>query len=394
MRSLSGETRRSVAFVVTSSTTAHHFVARLAAFLASDRGLDVYVLADSADALAREAYGAVTLVGVPMRRDPSPLADLASVRALVRTLRTIRPDGVVYATPKASLLTSIVSRFLGIPVRIYQAWGLRLETTTGLQRRILTAAERLTAALSTQVTANSRSLADRMKELRLTGSKPITVLGEGSSHGVDTVAFSPTTKLELAGAVDAETRAFLETGSGPVLGFVGRVHPDKGINTLIEALKIMYGRGITTRTLLVGPPEGYRVAEALAVAGLTEHVHVCGRQSPVQPYFAQMDVLVLPSLREGFPNVVLEAAAMGIPAIVSDATGVRDSVVPGETGLLFPTSDAAALAETIEKLVVSPALRESLGARARSHAVEVYSEEVVWSRFADYLMAALERRNI
>lgn len=386
-RSPRGHGRLRLVLVVTHETTARHFVVRLAEHLATTLDCDVTIIANSLELLESQNPGShIRFVSVPMERDPHPWRDVKSLVLLTREIHRISPECVMFATPKASLLSSIASFVTRVPVRVYQVWGLRLETTSGLRRTVFSGFERLTSTLATHVLANSHSLAERFTELGLNGRHGVTVLGMGSSHGVDTAKFSNTAVSTGAeNHVDTETMSFLEQGHGVVLGFVGRLHPDKGIDLLIEALRICLSRGHDIRLIVLGAAEGFDIAAAINKAGVDSAVHLCGVRTPTQPYYAMMDLLVLPSLREGFPNVVLEAAAMGLPAIVSDATGIRDSVVDSQTGLIFHAGDAQALADALMALTSDGDLRRTMGSQARAHVEENFSEDLVWQHFGDFV---------
>ncbi|MFK3676453.1 glycosyltransferase family 4 protein [Microbacterium sp. NPDC090218] len=325
--------------------------------------------------LAREA--GVDFEPVAMEREPSPLKDLRALGEVRRLLRRLHPDVLVYATPKAALLGALGGRAAGVPRRIYEVWGLRMETASGLRRRVFGALEALTMRLSTEVIANSRSLAERAAELGLNGGRDVTVLGAGSSHGVDAAHFS---RQADAPALDAAVAAKLTLSSGPVVGFVGRLHPDKGIDTLLAALRICADRGTAAQLLVVGADEGAALGDLVEGTDARIPVHVTGFSEDVRPMLRAMDVLVLPSRREGFPNVVLEAAGMEVPAIVSDATGCVDAVVDGVTGIITPVGDARALADAMTALLEDGDRRRALGAAARDRAIAEFAPETVWSQ--------------
>lgn len=378
---------RRILLVVTSGLTAKAFVLGFARYLAS-LGHSVGVIADSLGAEST-SLEPVQLIGVQMKRDPTPVGDIRSLIQLIREVRSFSPDVIAYATPKAALLASIVGRFLRVPVRIYQLWGLRLETVSGWRRQLLAIAERVTSHNSTSVLANSQSLADMYLELRLSGTTPVRTLGEGSSHGVDLDHFSPSADLP---PLDTRTSAFLKAHSGLTVGFVGRLHPDKGLDTLLEAAAQCGGEGTQLRIILVGSDEGADHGDHLGALPNTVSTHLVGRISDPRPYYAAMDVLVLVSRREGFPNVVLEAAAMGVPAIVSDATGAVDSVANGETGMVVPVDDAPALANCLTKLAADRAVLQEMGSRARAHVERAFSQDVVWARHANFFVDRNDER--
>ena len=388
MKRNAGEsTRPTVCLIVTAEVTALTFYRGYIAYLVS-RGWNVVLIGSSSGELETfaDAQGA-TAIPVQMRRDPSPVRDFWSLVRMLRVISILKPNVVMTATPKAGLIGTLAAYMCRVPVRVYQLWGLRMETESGLRRVVLAFLEALTARLSTQVVANSPSLANRAHELHVNGRKVVTVLGRGSSHGVNVNHFS----LEATmGEVDPQTSDFLAaTAEGLKVGFVGRLHPDKGISTLVEAARLCHAKGMNISILIVGPIESTSVAaEIRSPADI--RIHVVGPVTDTRPYLRTMDVLCLPTLREGFPNVVLEAAAMGLPTIASDATGAVDSVLDRETGLLFPVGDAAALAAALEMLGHDNEYRRRLGAQARRYVHEYFATEKVWPILESNLKAQLE----
>ncbi|WP_315107605.1 glycosyltransferase family 4 protein [uncultured Microbacterium sp.] len=318
----------------------------------------------------------VDFAALSMRREPSPVSDLRSLAGAVKLLWRLRPDVLVYATPKASLLGSIAGRIARVPRVVYELWGLRLETAQGVARRVFAALESTTSRLSTLVIANSVSLADRARSLGVTGGRRVIVLGAGSSHGVDSEFFAPGVE---AAALTPETARRLAESDRLTVGFIGRIHPDKGIDTLIDALRILSGRGRKVQLLLVGGEDGAVLDDELGQLRDVVPVHIEGFADDVRGALSAMDLLVLPSRREGFPNVVLEAAAMEIPAVVSDATGCRDSVVHGVTGRIARTGDATSLANEIDVLLEDDELRTKTGRAARENAVRHFSQRDIWA---------------
>ncbi|AQP48848.1 hypothetical protein BW730_16465 [Tessaracoccus aquimaris] len=329
----------------------------------------------------------VEVIAVPMARNPEALSDLASLGRLFVRLRTLRPNAIVYATPKASLLTAIASFVCRVPVRVYEQWGLRLETTKGVERRCLSMLERATAALSTIVVPNSQSLARSLRDAQLTGRTPVRILGAGSSHGVDLDHFS---RRANTSPLDSDTTAFVANARGLVIGFVGRLAPDKGLDTLLAALTICRRSGTDVRAIIVGGDDGPSPIHGQSQVE-KQLVHFTGHASDPRPYYRAMDVLVLPSRREGFPNVVLEAAAMCVPAIVSDATGCSDAVSHEVTGLLFEVGSPGALADAITRLAADRELVRTLGCAARLRAERDYSQQTIWSLHESLLRNLVEQ---
>lgn len=372
-------------FVVTSSTTVG-FLAGFSGYL-SRHGATVLIAADGVGS-GNSVVSANGLLfqSVRMRREPRPLQDISSLLRMVRVVRGFRPDLLVYATPKASLFASLAGLVNRVPVRVYQLWGLRLETVAGWRRLILGIAERLTSHHSTAVLANSRSLAKRYQELRLNCGVRVDSLGQGSSHGVDIDYYSPSRQMP---SLSQSSAAFLASSSGLIVGYVGRIHPDKGIDTLLSAATRLGELNVPIRLLLIGRDEGAALERELATLPSSVRVHCVGHVSDLRPYYAVMDVLVLASRREGFPNVVLEAAAMHVPAVVSDATGAIDSVVDGVTGYVVPVNDPVALSKRLHTLSKNRQVLEWMGERARQHVELNYAQEDVWQRHFQYLLECM-----
>lgn len=336
-------------------------------------GYDVCIVSSPGPELERVGHEMGARVrSLPMTREVSPLADLVSLVQWLRVCFSERPALVICATPKASLLGLLAGKATRASRRLYYLGGLRLEGEQGGRRRLLAATERLTSWASTEVVANSPSLASRCLELRLAPRHKLRQTRPGSSHGVDSNHFSPRLPdVELADELGLDR-------SVPVIGFVGRLTHDKGIDCLISAMGLLHADDINCQLLVVGAqnePDSAIYLDKLESTG--EHVFAVGAVDDVRPYFALMDVHVLPSLREGFPNVVLEASAMGLPTVTSDATGAVDSVRDGETGVIVKTQDARGLADAIRALVSDPERASRYGAAARTWVITDFRPESV-----------------
>ncbi|WP_322613553.1 glycosyltransferase [Dermacoccus abyssi] len=333
---------------------------------------DVHVISSPGhdlDELARDLD--VTPHPLPMTREISPKLDLAALRRWVTLLKSIGPDVIVTATPKASLLGQLAARATGVPKRLYYCGGLRLEGETGRRRQLLAAIERLTGSAATAVVVNSPSLAIRSRELNLYRSSKLFATVPASSHGVDSEHFAPRPP-------DVSLRAELGLEPDvPVLGFVGRLTHDKGIDTLIAGVEELATRGVDAQLLVVGPqdePDSQKYVSGLRA--LNSHVVLAGRQRDVRPYFSLMDIHVLPSHREGFPNVVLEAAAMAVPTVTTRATGCVDSVQDRVTGRLHDVSDPVGFADAVQDML-KVEKRDSYAKAARAWASDAFEPAAV-----------------
>ncbi|MGA3161283.1 MAG: glycosyltransferase family 4 protein [Terracidiphilus sp.] len=313
------------------------------------------------------AQEGVESVAIPMRREIAPAADLLSLLRLCWLLWRLKPDMTEFSTPKAGLLGSVAAMLCGVPSRVYLLRGLRLETSTGIKRRILLAAERLASACSHAVLCNSDSLRNQALALRVAPESKLRLLGSGSSNGVDVERFSP-------GPGILRARLGLPPDA-PVVGFVGRLTRDKGLPELIEAFDAILAAKPQAHLLLVG---WFDAAEDALNHDLRSRIknhpriHLTGFVANTAPYYRAMDVMVLPTLREGFPNVVLEAAASGIPVVTTLSTGSRDAVVPEVTGLLIPPGYPVAIREAVLQLLGNPQRRCRMGEAARSWVIQNY----------------------
>ena len=362
----------------------------LPAFLA-DRGWEVHVVSSAGpeqDAL--RGIDGVTVHSLAMARNPAPVADLRSLWLWIRLLRSVRPDLVSVGTPKAGLLGGIAGLLARVPRRVYMLRGLRLATASGAGRAVLAAFERMSMATAHTVVSVSPSLRAEVIGLGLTPADKVVVLGSGSSNGVDVDAFGPE-RFSERDTQELRQTLGLEV-EPPVIGFVGRLTADKGLRALAEARRILVDRGIDHQLLLVGQTEATADHEELALLRTSGRPPVeTGAVTDPAPYYRLMDLLCLPTLREGFPNVVLEAAASSVPTVTTDATGAVDSVVDGVTGLIVQAGSGASLAEALAALIDDPDARTRMGHASRKRVVQEFDRRTVADRTDLFYRAELAR---
>jgi glycosyltransferase involved in cell wall biosynthesis len=342
------------------------------------QGLEVALLCspgEHADRLATNE--GVEHLPVPMPRKLSPIRDAIALLRICAALARVRPDIVNAGTPKAGFLTILAAWICRVPHRIYTLRGLYLETSSGIPRMLLHSIERLTCRLAETVICVSPSLRSRALEIGVVDARKAVVLGAGSSNGVDVARFTGT---DAARAGGRELRASLGIPPDAVLvGFVGRVAEDKGLLELADGWGRVSRQCPTAHLLIVGPAEidtaSVGVWKALASDA---HVHVAGEVGRIEAYYAAMDLVVLPTYREGLPNVLLEAAAMELPVVATRVTGCVDAVQDGVTGTLVTARDAAALAAAILAYARDPALRATHGRAARAMVERLFPRERVW----------------
>lgn len=332
----------------------------------------------------------ITAHSVPMRRDPSPFSDVVSLYRWIRLLQRLKPDVIVAGTPKAGLLGAVAGWLTRVPVRIYELHGLRLETTSGALRRLLSIIERCTCAASTTVIAVSHSLRQRVISEGIAPSDKVDVLGAGSPNGVDVQHF-------VNAASDPTARALLReqlgiTENEVVVIFVGRIAADKGIDALASALGQVQ-RTVPVVALLVGGVDDESVHQNIdQLRALVSRVRMVGDVDDVAPYLAASDVFCLPSRREGLPTVVLEALATGIPVVATTATGIVDLITNESTGLLVPVDDSDALAVALLRAIEDRELAQRLVAEGKKRVAASFSQGAVQDRWMEMLSSPTDTK--
>lgn len=367
---------KNICIVVSSPMTARAFLGGSIAALGTRYAVDL--VADVADAAD---LGGVTrharIVPVPIRRRIAPLADLAALFSLHVLFRRERYAAVSSVTPKAGMLALLAAVLAGVPLRIHMFTGQVWATRKGWQRCLLKAADRLMARLATHVLADSPSQRDFMVAEGIAAAEKIHVLGYGSICGVDGERFRP----------DATRRAGIRREhnipeEAVVFLFLGRINRDKGVLDLADAFATLDD---PAWLMVVGPDEGnlradmeHRLGDALT------RTRFVGHTDRPEEFMAAADAFCLPSYREGFGMVVIEAAAAGIPAIGSRIYGVTDAIEENVTGLLHRAGDVRELAGLMALLERDPGRRRAMGRAALERTQRMFSSEAVTRAWLDY----------
>lgn len=309
---------------------------------------------------------------VAMSRQITPLRDLRSLWNLRRLLRQIRPTIVHGYTPKGGLLAMLVACFCRAPVRVYHLFGLPLETATGMRRLLLSLSEKTSCRLAHQVLCISDSLRTSALNERLCPPEKIKVLHHGSVSGVDAAG----TYHPIGPDGDSRITVRAEHGipaEALVLGFVGRVVRDKGVVELARTWQTLRGEFPHVHLLIVGPTEAHDPppAEIEALRTGDERVHWTGEVevTRVHRYYRALDLVVLPTYREGFGTVLLEAAALELPVVATRVPGCLDAVIDGQTGTLVPPRNVEALAEAVRAYLRDGERRRQHGLAGRARVV-------------------------
>ena len=359
-----------------------------------ERGFDIHGLSSPGESLSRFAEREnVCVHAVDMPRRISPFRDVVSLARMVNLLRRIRPHIVHAHTPKGGVLGMVSAWLARVPVRIYHMRGLPFTTATGWRRKLLMWCERISCGLAHRVLCVSSSVRQLAVDSRLCPDGKIVVLARGSGNGVEAVQrFNGS---NIPPSLREETRRrFNIPLEALVLGFIGRIVRDKGIIELAGAWKELRHDFPALHLLLVGPHEMQDPipSEIDRTLHNDPRVHFLGDQGNMPPLYAVMDVLALPTYREGFPNVLLEAAAMKVPVVATQVPGCTDAVQDGVTGMLVPPYDAASLAEAVRTYLHDGELRRRHGAAARDWVLREFRPEGIWKAvYQEYVRCLAEK---
>lgn len=364
--------RPRLCFVVSSEMTIVAFLRELIA--AASVEYDVSIVANSADTQLPERLGLrAQLIPVGIERRIAAWRDLVALVRLIGVFRRGRFDVVHSVSPKAGLLGMLASTLAGVPCRIHTFTGQVWATRRGFKRRVLKVADRLIAALTTRALVDSPSQRDFLIAEGILEPGRSEVIGHGSICGIDGARFHPNPGMgkEVRGEL-----AIPETAA--VLLFVGRLSRDKGVLDLAAAYAGLAQEFPNLWLLLVGPDEDGLSARIREICGsAAERLRRVDFTDRPECYMAAADVFCLPSYREGFGMVVIEAAAAGLPAVASRIYGITDAVVEGETGLMHPPGDVGLMTVALRRLIESPRERRAMGQAARQRALRDFSQAEV-----------------
>ena len=352
-------------------------------FMASN-GFDVKGVSSEGEELKEVVENeGIAVEAITMSRKITPFQDLKSLWEMWNFLRKEKPQIVHTHTPKAGIIGMLAARLAGVPHRLHTVAGLPLMEATGIKRKILNFVEKLTYSSATRVYPNSKGLYDFILQNNFTQSNKLKIIANGSSNGINTTFFSPAQVSEIE-KVALREKLNIQPDDF-VFVFVGRIVSDKGINELIKAfseLQTAENNELTgIKLLLVGGLESDLDPlnpETLAEINQNKDIISAGFQQDVRPFFAISDALAFPSYREGFPNVVMQAGAMGLPSIVSDINGCNEIIVEGENGLIIPSKNVEKLKEKMLTLARDKNLYIKLKENSRRMIENRYEQSVVW----------------
>ncbi len=319
----------------------------------------------------------VKIYALEMERKISPIKDFISLVKLYWYFRKEKPQIIHSITPKAGLLTMLAGKLAGVPIRIHTFTGLIFPSKTGLMQKLLISMDRLLCWSATHIYPEGKGVKKDLEAFKIT-KKPLKIIANGNVNGIDLEYF---TSLQITEEQKQDLRKELRISTDNfVFIFVGRLVGDKGINELVKAFSELNTPKI--KLILVGGEERELdplKPETIAEIERNENIYSVGFQKDVRPYFAVSDALVFPSYREGFPNVVMQAGAMGLPSIVSDINGCNEIIIEGENGVIIPPKNVEKLQEKIVFLYENKAFYHKLKQNAREMIVSRYEQSLVWN---------------
>ena len=342
---------------------------------------------DELEALAKDQ--GVAFFPLQITRKITPLQDLRCLLQLVRFLQKEKPHIVHSHTPKAGIIGMLAAFIARVPVRMHTVAGLPLMEAKGMKKRILYAVERLTYRCATHVYPNSKGLMDFTQKKHLAEKTPLQIIGKGSSNGIDTGHFNANSisdqeliKCQKKWTIAQDDFVFL---------FIGRLVGDKGINELVAAFEQLSSKLPKAKLLLVGPQE--TTLDPLAKSTMNAidqnpRIISTGYQQDVRPFLKSAQVFVFPSYREGFPNVVLQAGAMGVPCIVSDINGCNEIIEDEVNGFLVPPKQIQPLVEKMQFLYKDAEKRTIFIERTQTLIATNFERAQYW----ELLLAEYKRR--
>lgn len=332
----------------------------------------------------------VRTIAVPMERHISLKHDIISLWRIIKVFRKEHPTMVHSMTPKAGLLCMIAAWLTRVPVRVHTFTGLVWPTSTGFTRKILMATDWLTCACATHIIPEGEGVKNDLIAGKIT-NKPLRVLGYGNVMGVDMDLYSR--REEVIRTMKEQN---LRKPDVFTFLFVGRIVKDKGINELCRAFDLLSGTS-SVRLLLVGPNEDTLdpISEkSREIIATNKSIEAVGpkRGDELLAYYTAADCFVMPSYREGFPNTVLEAGAMGLPSIVTNINGSREIINEGENGMIVPPKDAEALFQAMMKMMRDKSNRERMAGNARKMIADRFEQSFVRKCLYDFYDEILEKQ--
>lgn len=329
-------------------------------------------------------YEGLEVEHIPFEREISPFKDIKTLFQLSRYLRKEKPDLIHFSTPKAGLLGMTAGFICGIKTRIYMIRGLRLETAAGLKKLILLSTEKLASAFSTHVMVISDSMELEVIRMNLTRKSKIVRIGRGSSSGIDLNRFNPS-NIDDNHLSELQRKLYIHDEDF-IIGYAGRLTKDKGIDLLIESFRKLYEMNSDLKLLLIGDFEDSDPLKQENEDIIHQHPNIIyvPYTDGMDYYYSMMDLFILPTFREGFSNVSIEAQSMGVPVVTFDSTGASDTVEHGTTGLIAESKSVEGLVKAIDVLMTNDTKRKEMARISREFIAENFDRDLMHQKLLDF----------
>lgn len=336
----------------------------------------------------------VRIFNIPFKRNISILNDLLSLIKLYIFFLREKPQVVHSITPKAGLISMLAAKLASVPIRMHTFTGLIFPSRAGIFKQILIFCDKIICWAATDIYPEGEGVKRDLISFQIT-NKPLNIIAYGNVNGIDTSYFSPENftdedELHFKGKLSIKDDDF-------VFIFVGRITREKGINELVEAFEEICLNSNNVKLILVGPEEfenDLLEEHVLNLINTNINIVKVGFQLDVRPYYCISDCLVLPSYREGFPNVLLQAGAMGLPSIVTDVNGSNEIIKNDFNGTIVPIKDKSALFESMQKMIIDNTYKSKLSAQSRGIIISRYEQSHVLHSLLQEYLRTLKKNNI
>ena len=380
--------KKKICFVVTLSGTYTAFLLELSRYLIQHHNYDVTFITDNDNSMFDLTNENLHYIPVKMKRGLSLDGFLATWR-LYKIFKREKFDIVQYSTRNAGTYASVAAWMAGIKCRLYCQWGMMFIALKGFKRFLLWLDEKIITKLSTVIESESFSMFETAIEHGMYTDKKASVIWNGSACGVNLSKYQLPIKTQWREEV---REMYGIPASVCVFGYCGRITRDKGMNELFKSFREVL-KDKDAYLMIIGAYDNPETIdqEVFEWAKNCPNVIFTGRQSQVSKYYSALDVFMSLSYREGFGLVVIEAAAMAVPGIVSDALGQRDTIVDGETGLLVKTKDTDSVIKAMNFCIEYPEIIVEMGKKARYDVETKYDQETLFKMLAEHRNELIEQ---
>lgn len=357
----------------------------------SQQGIDVYMASSPDSHVAElEKNENAKFFPLPLSRELTPIKDLLSLFYAIRLIRNINPDIVHTHSPKAGIVGMLAAFICRVPLKVHTVAGLPLMEVSGIKRKLLNAVEFLTYWCADWVLPNSEELRKFILDNKLSLNKDkVQVLGSGSSNGIDLQYFSDSEQLREEAAYFR--KKYQLTKDKLVLTFMGRLAFYKGINELIQAFEVLQRKYKNIILLLVGAKEELNPLSKLTEQAIDTNPSIIsvGHQMDVRKFLLASDIFVFPSYREGFPQALMQASALGLPSIATNINGCNEIIKSGVNGLLIEPKNVEQIVDSCEKLIINKNLRMVFGDEARKFVTDNFEHRNLWNKIYKFYLNKL-----